>query len=106
MLKIPVIYNINLINLFFNLAINANNKSNEQQNEPVPEPPRELTLEEWKAKQKVEAPKFNVRKPGEGSDKKIYQKLVPIKRSEENNKNNFEQDEEEEVQVVSCFFFN
>lgn len=72
----------------------------------MPEPPREITLEEWKAQKKNEAPKFNVRKPGEGSDKKIYQKLVPIKRSEETVKT-FEQDEEE-IQVVSCFliFFN
>lgn len=69
--------------------------------EPELEPPRELTLEEWKAQNKSEAPKFNVRKPGEGADKKIYQKLVPIKRPDDKAKS--EPEEEEEVQVVSFF---
>lgn len=49
--------------------------------EPQPEPPRELTLEEWKAQHKSEQPQFNIRRPGEGDDKKLYQKLVPIKRA-------------------------
>lgn len=48
--------------------------------EPEVEQVRELTLEEYKAQHKSEQPNFNIRKPGEGGDKKIYQKLVPIKR--------------------------
>merc|ERR1712117_390420 len=36
--------------------------------EPVEEEIKTLTLDEWKAQQKKEAPKFNLRKAGEGSD--------------------------------------
>merc|ERR1711915_169541 len=36
--------------------------------EPVEEEMKTLTLDEWKAQQKKEGPKFNTRKAGEGSD--------------------------------------
>merc|ERR1712106_600450 len=36
--------------------------------EPVEEEMKTLTLDEWKAQQKKEGPKFNLRKAGEGSD--------------------------------------
>uniref|UniRef100_A0A914HX36 Hyaluronan/mRNA-binding protein domain-containing protein n=1 Tax=Globodera rostochiensis TaxID=31243 RepID=A0A914HX36_GLORO len=41
---------------------------------------REKTYEEWKSEQKnAEQIHFNIRKPGEGDDQKLYQKLIPMK---------------------------
>merc|ERR1719220_1723343 len=63
--------------------------------EPVEEEMKTLTLDEWKAQQKKEAPKFNVRKAGEGSD--IDPKW---KKATSYKKVNEEQSEEEEEETV------
>ena len=57
-----------------------------------------LTLDEWKAQQKKEAPKFNLRKAGEGSD--IDPKW---KKATSYKKVNEEQSEDEEEETVSFF---
>jgi len=65
--------------------------------EPVPEEPKTLTLDEWKAQQsKKEGPKFNTRKAGEGqkADPK-WKKATAYKKNEEE-----ESDEDEEEEVV------
>jgi len=64
---------------------------------PVDEEPKTMTLDEWKAQQqKKEAPKFNVRKPGEGqqADPK-WKKATSYKKQNEE-----ESEEEEEEEVV------
>ena len=55
-----------------------------------------LTLDEWKAQQKKEGPKFNLRKAGEGSDIDPKWKKATIYKKE-----NEEQSEEEEEETVS-----
>ena len=46
-----------------------------EEKEAIPEEPKTLTLDEWKAQQaKKDAPKFNVRRAGEGSDKENEEK--------------------------------
>lgn len=69
-------------------------KPQEDVPEEEPEQPK-FTLEEWKAQQKVEKPKFNTRKANEGSDKKSMQKFVPLKKDDDK-----EEDEEEGEGVV------
>ena len=67
--------------------------------EPVSDEPKTLTLDEWKAqqsKEKKEAPKFNVRKAGEGADIDAKWKKATIYRKE-----NVEESEEEEEEEVS-----
>lgn len=69
--------------------------------------PREKIYEEWKAEQQqknAEKANFNTRKPGEGADQKIYQKLVqikePVKKAEQ------EEESDEATQHVGyCFFY-
>merc|ERR1719474_1952624 len=63
--------------------------------EPVEEEMKTLTLDEWKAQQKKEGPKFNTRKAGEGSD--IDPKW---KKATSYKKINEEQSEEEEEETV------
>merc|ERR1712013_674643 len=63
--------------------------------EPVEEEMKTLTLDEWKAQQKKEAPKFNLRKAGEGSD--IDPKW---KKATSYKKVNEEQSEDEEEETV------
>merc|ERR1712002_1154772 len=63
--------------------------------EPVEEEMKTLSLDEWKAQQKKEAPKFNLRKAGEGSD--IDPKW---KKATSYKKVNEEQSEEEEEETV------
>ena len=58
-----------------------------------------LTLDEWKAQQKKEGPKFNLRKAGEGSDIDPKWKKATIYKKE-----NEEQSEEEEEETVSYLF--
>merc|ERR1711892_1179212 len=58
--------------------------------EPVEEEMKTLTLDEWKAQQKKEGPKFNLRKAGEGSDIDPKWKKATIYKKE-----NEEQSEEE-----------
>ena len=60
-----------------------------------------LTLDEWKAQQKKEGPKFNTRKAGEGSD--IDPKW---KKATSYKKINEEQSEEEEEETVSIFLYS
>ena len=65
--------------------------------EPVSDEPKTLTLDEWRAQQgKKEAPKFNLRKAGEGSniDPK-WKKATAYKK--ENEEESEEEDEEDEV---------
>merc|ERR1712083_325629 len=64
--------------------------------EPVEEEMKTLTLDEWKAQQKKEGPKFNTRKAGEGSD--IDPKW---KKATSYKKINEEQSEEEEEEAIS-----
>ena len=64
--------------------------------EPVEEEMKTLTLDEWKAQQKKEGPKFNLRKAGEGSDIDPKWKKATIYKKE-----NEEQSEEEEEETVS-----
>lgn len=64
---------------------------------------RMLSLEEFKAMNKVEKPQFDIRKPGEGADKKLYQKLVPIKKPKATLKPEQENVEKERTHVRSCF---
>ncbi|KAI1701297.1 hyaluronan / mRNA binding family domain-containing protein [Ditylenchus destructor] len=54
-----------------------------------------LTLQEWKAQQKLIQPQFKVRKAGEGDDQKIYQKLVPIKKEKVDKDAHTTEDEDE-----------
>ena len=64
--------------------------------------PRGKTYEEYKAEltqKQIEAVQFNTRKPGEGGDEKIYQKLVPLKKPE-NTKGKSEDVHEETAQHV------
>ena len=68
-----------------------------EEKEAVPEEPKTLTLDEWKAQQaKKDAPKFNVRKAGEGSDIDPKWKKATIYKKE-----NEEESEEEEEESVS-----
>ena len=68
-----------------------------EEKEAVPEEPKTLTLDEWKAQQaKKDAPKFNVRKAGEGSDLDPKWKKATIYKKE-----NEEESEEEEEESVS-----
>merc|ERR1719205_343338 len=64
--------------------------------EPVEEEMKTLTLDEWKASQKKEGPKFNLRKAGEGSDIDPKWKKATIYKKE----NEEQSEEEEEEQVV------
>ena len=65
-----------------------------EEKEAVPEEPKTLTLDEWKAQQaKKDAPKFNVRKAGEGSN--INHKL------KKENEEKSEAEEEESVILPS-----
>jgi len=65
---------------------NENNATEEKTDEKVEDQalaePKVIvkTLEEWKNEQKKNDQLFNLRKPGEGADQKVYQKLQPIKR--------------------------
>uniref|UniRef100_A0A915E3S0 Hyaluronan/mRNA-binding protein domain-containing protein n=1 Tax=Ditylenchus dipsaci TaxID=166011 RepID=A0A915E3S0_9BILA len=57
-----------------------------------------LTLEEWKAQSKIDQPKFNVRKAGDGcADKDILKKFVPIKREDVQKA---DEDEEFDSEVI------
>merc|ERR1719186_2459813 len=47
--------------------------------DPVEEEMKTLTLDEWKAQQKKEGPKFNLRKAGEGSAKEGRTQVQPEK---------------------------
>ena len=68
-----------------------------EEKEKEPEEPKTLTLDEWKAQQaKKDAPKFNVRKAGEGSDLDPKWKKATIYKKE-----NEEESEEEEEESVS-----
>ena len=68
-----------------------------EEKEKEPEEPKTLTLDEWKAQQaKKDAPKFNVRKAGEGSDIDPKWKKATIYKKE-----NEEESEEEEEESVS-----
>ena len=66
--------------------------------EPVEEEVKTLTLDEWKAQQKKEGPKFNTRKAGEGSD--IDPKW---KKATSYKKVNEEQSDEEEEEAVNTW---
>merc|ERR1712002_1197329 len=66
-----------------------------EEKEPVEEEMKTLTLDEWKAQQKKEGPKFNTRKAGEGSD--IDPKW---KKATSYKKVNEEQSDEEEEEAV------
>merc|ERR1712029_958408 len=69
-----------------------------EEKEPVSDEPKTLALDEWKAqqsKEKKEAPKFNVRKAGEGADIDAKWKKATIYRKE-----NVEEREEEEEEIV------
>merc|ERR1719449_266012 len=69
-----------------------------EEKEPVSDEPKTLTLDEWKAqqsKEKKEAPKFNVRKAGEGADIDAKWKKATIYRKE--NVEESEEEEEEEI---------
>ena len=63
---------------------------------PVPEEPKTFTLDEWKAQQaKKEAPKFNVRKAGEGQkDDPKWKKATAYKKE---NEDASEEEDDEEV---------
>merc|ERR1712013_859922 len=64
--------------------------------EPVEEEMKTLTLDEWKAQQKKEAPKFNLRKAGEDSDiDPKWKKATSYKKVNEEQR----EDEEEETVV-------
>merc|ERR1711936_1477689 len=68
-----------------------------EEKEKEPEEPKTLTLDEWKAQQaKKDAPKFNVRKAGEGSDLDPKWKKATIYKKE----NEEESEEEEEESIV------
>uniref|UniRef100_A0A183BT05 HABP4_PAI-RBP1 domain-containing protein n=1 Tax=Globodera pallida TaxID=36090 RepID=A0A183BT05_GLOPA len=55
-------------------------KTEEKTETEVDQTLREKTYEEWKSEQKnAEQIHFNIRKPGEGDDQKLYQKLIPMK---------------------------
>ena len=70
-----------------------------EEKEKEPEEPKTLTLDEWKAQQaKKDAPKFNVRKAGEGSDIDPKWKKATIYKKE-----NEEESEEEEEESVSYY---
>ena len=60
-----------------------------------------LTLDEWKAQQKKEGPKFNLRKAGEGSDIDPKWKKATIYKKEEPD-----QSEEEEEETVRFYDIN
>lgn len=65
--------------------------------------PRGKTYEEYKAEltqKQIEAVQFNTRKPGEGGDQKIYQKLVPLKKPENTKGGKSEDVHEETTQHV------
>merc|ERR1719282_1659316 len=69
-----------------------------EEREPVNDEPKTLTLDEWKAqqsKEKKDAPKFNVRKAGEGAD--IDPKW---KKATSYRKENVEESEEEEEEEI------
>lgn len=71
----------------------------------IEQQPREKIYEEWKAEQQqknTEKVNFNTRKPGEGADQKIYQKLVPIK--QQPDKKTGQEEFDEATQHVSLFF--
>ena len=71
-----------------------------EEKEAVPEEPKTLTLDEWKAQQaKKDAPKFNVRKAGEGSDIDPKWKKATIYKKE--NEEESEEEEEESVSLPS-----
>ena len=71
-----------------------------EEKEAVPEEPKTLTLDEWKAQQaKRDAPKFNVRKAGEGSDIDPKWKKATIYKKE--NEEESEEEEEESVSLPS-----
>ena len=76
-----------------------------EEKEAVPEEPKTLTLDEWKAQQaKKDAPKFNVRKAGEGSDIDPKWKKATIYKKE--NEEESEEEEEESVSLPSpCLYF-
>ena len=76
-----------------------------EEKEAVPEEPKTLTLDEWKAQQaKKDAPKFNVRKAGEGSDIDPKWKKATIYKKE--NEEESEEEEEESVSLPSpCLHF-
>ena len=61
-----------------------------------------LTLDEWKATQKKEGPKFNLRKAGEGSDIDPKWKKATIYKKE--NEEVSEEEEEEQVRVWRTFW--
>jgi len=68
-----------------------------EEKDKEPEEPKTLTLDEWKAQQaKKDAPKFNVRKAGEGSDIDPKWKKATIYKKE----NEEESEEEEEESIV------
>ena len=76
-----------------------------EEKEAVPEEPKTLTLDEWKAQQaKKDAPKFNVRKAGEGSDIDPKWKKATIYKKE--NEEESEEEEEESVclPLPACTF--
>ena len=70
--------------------------------EPVEEEMKTLTLDEWKATQKKEGPKFNLRKAGEGSDIDPKWKKATIYKKE--NEEVSEEEEEEQVRVWRTFW--
>ena len=76
-----------------------------EEKEAVPEEPKTLTLDEWKAQQaRKDAPKFNVRKAGEGSDIDPKWKKATIYKKE--NEEESEEEEEESVSLPSpCLHF-
>ena len=70
-----------------------------EEKEAIPEEPKTLTLDEWKAQQaKKDAPKFNVRKAGEGSDIDPKWKKATIYKKE--NEEESEEEEEESVSLI------
>jgi len=71
-------------------------KTEEKTTEEQPPPEAKVivkTLEEWKSEQKKSEKQFNLRKPGEGADQKVYQKLQPIKRETRDKDQDSDDDE-------------
>ena len=69
------------------------------EDKPKEEEPKQMTLDEWKAQQsKSSAPKFNLRKAGEGADIDSKWKKAAIYKKE---KEDGEEDEDDDDQVVT-----
>lgn len=83
-------------------VVTAEEDGKKEEGENEEQAPRGKTYEEWKAEmgQKNAAAEiqFNTRKPGEGADQKIYQKLVPLKKEDKKVDKSEEAQQEENIQ--------